>query len=190
MKRFFVSVLVLGFIFAGCAKKATVQPEQPAAEEKAAEVKEEKKAEAVKEAPREVKEEVKEVAKKVETVPVIEVKPGVVTIENIHFDFDQYYIRDDAKPTLQGVSDWLIKNKSAKMLLEGHCDEWGTNEYNLALGERRAKSTKDYLVSSGVDKDRFNMISYGEERPLCREQTKECWQKNRRVQFVIEGTGK
>lgn len=188
MKRFLVLVFALGFIFAGCAEKQAVKPEQTATQEttqKAAAP--EKQAEPAAQAE----------PKRVETVPVTEVvetKPGVVAIENIHFDFDKYNIRDDAKPVLRGVSDWLVKNKSAKMLLEGHCDERGTNEYNLALGEKRAKSTRDYLVSSGVGKDRLEMISFGEERPLCKEQTEECWQKNRRVQFVIknasQGSGK
>ncbi len=183
MKRFFVLVLALGFIFAGCAEKQAVKPEQPATQETAQKAAApEAKAEP---APVAAKEE----PKRVETVPVTEVvetKPGGVAIENIHFDFDKYDIRDDAKPVLRGVSDWFVKNKSAKMLLEGHCDERGTNEYNLALGERRAKSTRDYLVSSGVGKDRLDMISLGEERPLCKEQTEECWQKNRRAQFIIK----
>lgn len=182
MKRFFVLVLALGFIFAGCAEKQAVKPEQPATQEtaqKAAAPEPGKQAEPV---------AAKAEPKRVETVPVTEVveaKP-VAALENIHFDFDKYDIRDDAKPTLKVVSDWSVKNKSAKMLLEGHCDERGTNEYNLALGERRAKSTRDYLVSSGVGKDRLDMISLGEERSLCKEQTEECWQKNRRVQFIIK----
>lgn len=200
MKKFFVLVLALGFVFAGCAKRAvTTQPEQPAAPQEivqkaVAPESAEKKAEPAKAEPAKIETPVvaKEESKRAETIPVkevVETKPAMSAFENIHFDFDKYYIRDDAKPTLQSLSDWLIKNKSAKMLLEGHCDEWGTNEYNLALGERRAKSTRDYLVSSGVVKDRFDMISYGEERPLCKEQNKECWQKNRRVQFVIKPLG-
>lgn len=199
MKKFFVLILVLavGLVFAGCAKKAVVQPEQPAAPAEVPKaiapepVKEEKKAEPAKAEPAKIEAPVvaKEEPKRVETIPVkevVEAKPTMPAFENIHFDFDKYYIRDDAKPTLQSVSDWLVKNKSVKMLLEGHCDEWGTNEYNLALGERRAKSTRDYLISSGVVKDRFDMISYGEERPLCAEHNRECWQKNRRVQFIVK----
>lgn len=189
MKRFLVLVFALGFIFAGCAEKQVVKAEQPAMQEtaqKAAVPEPGKKAEP---APEPAPVAAKEEPKRVETVPVTEVveaKPVMTTFENIHFDFDKYNIRDDAKPTLKVMSDWFVKNKSAKMLLEGHCDERGTNEYNLALGERRAKSTRDYLVSSGVGKDRLDMISFGEERPLCKEQTEECWQKNRRVQFIIK----
>lgn len=186
MKNLFLLIVIAGILFAGCAKKTVVQPDQSVAEEKA---KGEKKAEVAKEAPGEAKEMTKERLSKVESIAVkevVETKPGLVAIENIHFDFDQYSIRDDAKPVLRGVSNWLTKNKSAKMLLEGHCDERGTNEYNLALGERRAKSTRDYLVSSGITKDKMEMVSLGEERPLCKEQNEECWQKNRRVQFIAK----
>ena len=115
MKRFFVLVLALGFIFAGCAEKQAVKPEQPATQEtaqKAAAPEPGKQAEPV---------AAKAEPKRVETVPVTEVveaKP-VAALENIHFDFDKYDIRDDAKPTLKVVSDWFVKNKSAKMLLEG-----------------------------------------------------------------------
>jgi peptidoglycan-associated lipoprotein len=72
------------------------------------------------------------------------------------------------------------------VLIEGHCDERGTNEYNLALGERRAKSTMNYLVSQGVQASRITIISYGEERPVCNEKTEECWAKNRRAHFLVK----
>jgi peptidoglycan-associated lipoprotein len=187
MKRFFVLALVLGLVFAGCAQKAIVQPEESKETAQKAEVaKEEKKVEAAKE---EMKETTKKELKGIETVPVKEVIEGgkvSFIFENIYFDFDKYDIRDDAKPVLKGISEWLMKSKSSRMTIEGHCDERGTNEYNLALGERRAKSTRDYLVSYGVEKGRFDIISYGEEKPLCREQTEDCWQKNRRAQFILK----
>jgi len=188
MKRFFVAILTLGLIFAGCAKKATVQSEQPVAVQKTpAEItKEGKKAETAK---IETTDVTREGAKQIESVPVKEVLEGGKVrfiFENIYFDFDRYDVRDDAKPVLHGISDWLLKKKASGMLIEGHCDERGTNEYNLALGERRAKSTRDYLISTGVTKNRFNIISYGEEKPLCREETEECWQKNRRAHFTIK----
>ncbi len=104
---------------------------------------------------------------------------------DIYFDFDKYDIRPDAKPVLEEVSSWILKNPSAKLLIEGHCDERGTNEYNLALGDRRAKATRDYLTALGVASKRIEMISYGEEKPLCTEQTEECWAKNRRAHFII-----
>lgn len=187
MKRFFVLALVLGLIFVGCAQKTAVQPEgSKEAAQKAEEAKEGKKGETAK---GEMETAAKKGLKGIETVPVREVIEGGkvrFVFENIHFDFDKYDIRDDAKPVLKGVSEWLIKGKSSRLMIEGHCDDRGTNEYNLALGERRAKSARDYLVSLGVVKGRFDIISYGEEKPLCREQTEDCWQKNRRDQFLAK----
>ncbi len=110
-------------------------------------------------------------------------------IRDIFFDFDSYEIRDDAKPILKEAASILLKNKNIKVIIEGHCDERGTNEYNLALGDRRAGAVREYLVSLGVDSKRIDTISYGEEKPVCNEQTEECWVKNRRAHFVfIEGT--
>ena len=81
---------------------------------------------------------------------------------------------------------WLKSNPNHLVLIEGHADERGTNEYNLALGERRAKSTMNYLVSQGVQANRITIISYGEERPACTEKTEECWAKNRRAHFLVK----
>lgn len=109
---------------------------------------------------------------------------------DIYFDFDNDNIRDEDKPALKSVTDWLLRNPGTAILLEGHCDERGTNEYNLALGERRAKSTRDYLMAMGIRGERMETISYGEERPFCRERSRACRQKNRRVHFVaIKDTG-
>jgi peptidoglycan-associated lipoprotein len=108
-----------------------------------------------------------------------------IVFEDIHFDFDKYDIRPNAVPILQKVASWLLKNTFAKIFIEGHCDERGTNQYNLALGDRRAKATKDYLTALGVVSNRIEMVSYGEEKPLCTEKTEECWAKNRRAHFVI-----
>lgn len=190
MKKFFLLFLafVLVFVFAGCAKKAVTAPAEQAVPEgtaqKAAPVETEKKTE-----PMKTEEATKAAPKKVDVVPVKEIEAKSL-FNNILFDFDKYNIREDAKPSLKSVADWMIKNKDAKMVLEGHCDERGTNEYNLALGEKRAKSARDYLVSAGVTKNRLDTISYGEEKPLCKEQTEDCWQKNRRVQFISGKTGK
>jgi peptidoglycan-associated lipoprotein len=105
---------------------------------------------------------------------------------NIHFDFDKSFIREDAKPILAKVADYLQKNQGAKVLIEGHCDERGTAEYNMALGDRRATSAKKYLVGLGVNADRLSTISYGKERPLCTEHNETCWQKNRRGVFDLK----
>ena len=101
------------------------------------------------------------------------------------FDFDKYNIREDARPVLDDVASFLNQNKNMNIVIEGHCDERGTNEYNLALGERRSKSTKNYLVSLGVSPARMIIITYGEEKPLCVQQDESCWQLNRRAHFVI-----
>jgi peptidoglycan-associated lipoprotein len=105
--------------------------------------------------------------------------------EDIYFDYDKYDVRSDAKPVLQNVASWLLKNTSAKLLIEGHCDERGTSEYNLALGDRRARAVRDYLVALGIASDRVETISYGEEKPVCTEKTDECWVKNRRAHFIV-----
>lgn len=105
--------------------------------------------------------------------------------EDVFFDFDRYDIRPEAKPVLNNVSSWLLKNPAAKLSVEGHCDERGTNEYNLALGDRRAKSVRDFLIALGIASKRIEIVSYGEEKPQCSEQTEECWAKNRRAHFVV-----
>ena len=120
-------------------------------------------------------------------VPVEQFKPAVAgTLNDIHFDFDKYDIRPSDAKTLDGNAGWLKSNPNHLVLIEGHCDERGTNEYNLALGERRAKSTMNYLVSQGVQASRITIISYGEERPTCSQKTEECWAKNRRAHFLVK----
>jgi peptidoglycan-associated lipoprotein len=107
-------------------------------------------------------------------------------LRDIFFDFDKYDVRPADKGTLDENAKWLKSNQSALLLIEGHTDERGTNEYNLALGERRAKATRDYLVSLGIDGGRITVISYGEERPTCTDKTEACWAKNRRAHFLVK----
>ena len=107
-------------------------------------------------------------------------------LRDIFFDFDKYDVRPADKGTLEENAKWLKSNQSALLLIEGHTDERGTNEYNLALGERRAKATRDYLVSVGIDAGRITVISYGEERPVCTDKTEACWAKNRRAHFLVK----
>ena len=111
---------------------------------------------------------------------------AISDLKDIHFDFDKYDIRPGDAKTLDGNAGWLKSNPNHLVLIEGHCDERGTNEYNLALGERRAKSTMNYLVSQGVQASRITIISYGEERPLCTQHTEECWAQNRRAHFLVK----
>ncbi|HXC62567.1 MAG TPA: peptidoglycan-associated lipoprotein Pal [Nitrospiria bacterium] len=175
-------LILMGMMFslvaAGCAKKVetasqTVSPEEnvtsppPPAEEPQ---KEERPA-----------------VKEAEVAPPETSKPiSSVSLEDIHFDYDKSAIRPDVKAILEKHAKWLQSNPKVKIQIEGHCDERGTNEYNLALGERRAQATKRFLVAMGIDAKRLSTISYGEERPLCSEHAESCYSKNRRAHFVIE----
>jgi len=107
-------------------------------------------------------------------------------LRDIFFDFDKYDIRPDDAKTLDANASWLKSNANNLVLIEGHADERGTNEYNLALGERRAKATMNYLVSQGIQANRITIISYGEERPVCTESNEACWQRNRRAHFLVK----
>jgi peptidoglycan-associated lipoprotein len=110
---------------------------------------------------------------------------SVAELKDVFFDFDKYDVRPGDAKILDANAAWLKSNDNL-VLIEGHCDERGTNEYNLALGERRAKSTMNYLVSQGIQASRITIISYGEERPVCSEKTEECWAKNRRAHFLVK----
>ena len=106
--------------------------------------------------------------------------------QTIHFDFDKYNIRADQQPILDADAQVAKEAQSSyKIKLEGNCDEWGSDEYNFALGLKRAKSVKEGLVAEGVDASKISMVSYGESNPVCTEHTKECWAKNRRVDFKV-----
>ena len=105
--------------------------------------------------------------------------------ENIHFDFDKYVLTPQAMMILDDKAAYLREHSGVRVLVEGHCDDRGSNEYNLALGDRRANSAKNYLVKSGVAASRITTISYGEEQPLCRQQNESCWSRNRRGQFSV-----
>jgi peptidoglycan-associated lipoprotein len=118
--------------------------------------------------------------------PSVKEFTAIPELKPIYFDFDKYDIRPADAKVLDANAAWLKTNDAQLVLIEGHCDERGTNEYNLALGERRAKSTMNYLVSQGVQASRVTIISYGEERPICAAHNEECWSKNRRSQFLVK----
>ena len=120
------------------------------------------------------------------TRPVVQDFAATPELTDVFFDFDKYDIRPGDAKTLDSNASWLKSNPNHLVLIEGHCDQRGTNEYNLALGERRAKSTMNYLVSQGVQANRITIISYGEERPQCTEHTESCWAKNRRAHFLVK----
>ena len=107
--------------------------------------------------------------------------------DTIHFDYDAYNITDEGRSVLQRQAAWLAKYPSVRVTIEGHCDERGTREYNLALGARRANAAKEYLVSVGVSAGRVDTISYGKERPICTESDEGCYAQNRRGVTTITG---
>ncbi|HUN53651.1 MAG TPA: peptidoglycan-associated lipoprotein Pal [Smithella sp.] len=106
-------------------------------------------------------------------------------VSDINFDFDSSIIRPDARDILQANASYLRKHRVSSVMIEGHCDERGTAEYNMALGERRAQETKKYLVNLGIKESIMKTISYGSERPLFPESNEEAWAKNRRAHFVV-----
>jgi peptidoglycan-associated lipoprotein len=108
-------------------------------------------------------------------------------LADIHFDYDKSDIRGSETPILTKNAEALKKFDFLRITVEGHCDERGTVEYNLALGERRSKAALDYLVSLGVPADRMKSVSYGKEVPLCQEKTEDCWARNRRAKFTVTG---
>ena len=106
-------------------------------------------------------------------------------LKDILFAFDSYDLDESTRSTLRDNATWLKDHARSKVEIEGHCDERGTVEYNLALGTKRAGAAKEYLATLGITADRLTTISYGEELPLCHEHDESCWQKNRRVHFVV-----
>jgi len=108
-------------------------------------------------------------------------------LSDIHFDFDDYTIRPQDGEVLRSNAKWLTDHGSARVQVEGHTDERGSEEYNLALGAKRAQAAKDYLTTLGVSSDRISTISYGKELPLCTEHDEDCWAQNRRDHFVVQG---
>jgi len=193
-----IFILCIGLILMGCPKK-TVVKDEPSAKE-AARIEAERKAQEEKEARRIAEEKAKEEAKLKEEAAKRELEkslqakqtPGIegVVYESsllkpIRFDFDKYDIRPSDAEILKANAAVLKKYPGLKIQIEGHCDERGTNEYNLALGERRASSTKKYLNSLGIGTDRISTISYGEEKPLDPAHNEDAWAKNRRANFLI-----
>ena len=125
--------------------------------------------------------------KKPAPAPVVSVEELAKAFEqkDIHFDFDKYDLKPEARATLKELANFLLEHPEYRVRIEGNCDERGTEEYNLALGEKRANAAKDYLVSLGVSPDRIDTISYGEDRPVCTEHNESCWWRNRRDHFVL-----
>ena len=117
------------------------------------------------------------------------VAPATGALKDVYFGFDRADLGPDARDALQSNSDWIRQNPGVSIEIEGHADNRGTTEYNLALGARRAQAVKDYLVTLGNAPERLSTVSYGEELPVCGASSEECWSKNRRAHFVVRGQG-
>ncbi len=187
MKKVIIVALVIIAFAAGCAeRKVAKAPEQqapgPESQEKVVlpeppEQPQQEGVSIIKETPPEVQaEELQE--------GTTEKAAGVEIFKDIHFDYNKYNIKPQYQEQLKRIADYLLANPNVKLIIEGHCDERGTNEYNLALGDKRANAVKDFLISAGVPSERLETVSYGEERPLCTEHNENCWWRNRRAHFV------
>jgi peptidoglycan-associated lipoprotein len=194
----FIFILCLGLFLAGCPKKqVVVNRDQSSVQrsEEAARLEREREAREAKE--RELARLREEDLKRptggeLEKTLVTKKEPGIEgevfeskLLKDIHFDFDKYDIRREDEAILKENAAFLKNNPKMKIQIEGHCDERGTIEYNLALGERRASNTKKYLVFLGIPSDRISTISYGKERPLDKGHHEEAWAKNRRAHVVV-----
>jgi peptidoglycan-associated lipoprotein len=178
-------VLMMGMVFfASCAKKTDV--EDPMEIQMAAE---RARAEAELERQRRIAEENLQGSRLSEDAEADRIREGTERTRfldaKIYFDFDNSSLSEDARIILLDQARWLKQNKDASTVVEGHCDNRGTEEYNLALGSRRAQSVKDFLVHAGVEPSRIVTVSYGEERPAVRGNTEEAWSKNRRAEFRL-----
>lgn len=197
MKKVLMVLSILVFLSACAKQKVVSQPPQvetkPSPQEHVVS-KDQKQAELkAKESQIEQKEEAKKanveevtptmIAKAQTTATTDSSKEVGVLAKMIHFDFDKYDIKKEAGEVLKEIADYLKANPEIRILIEGHCDERGTREYNLQLGMRRAEAAKKYLVDLGIDEKRLETISYGKDKPLIDEHNESAWAKNRRCEF-------
>ncbi len=181
-KSLIIGLFAAALIMSGCAKKS-VEIEAPSGEatqaEQATTVSD---GEGIAEVTPETGETLSEQELKVQKMKAIEAEA-----KKVYFDFDKYNIRADQVESVDFDAKLFNREDAGefKIRIEGNCDEWGTDEYNYALGLKRAKSVKDALTARGVDANRLTLISYGESNPVCTEHNRECWQKNRRVEFTL-----
>lgn len=198
-KRFLAifAVSTITMFLAGCPKKQTVFSESAmvsseAKEEAVAKAQAEAAEKARVEAEAKVKAEAKagtEAEEKAKMEAEEQAKAEAIKAfqaEDIHFDLDRYDIKEGDREILKSLAEWLLDNKNMKVEMEGHCDVRGADEYNLALGDRRAHSVMQYMTMLGVTSERISATTYGEEKPLCIEDNEDCWWKNRRAHFSIQ----
>jgi peptidoglycan-associated lipoprotein len=177
MKKVALSLIILSlmFYFGACSKKEAPKTEPVKAQQSVQKVEEKKP---VAERPTLTEEEIFQ-NKSIEQLNKDQV------LKRINFDFDKYDIREDAKSILQTNANWMLRYKTTEILIEGHCDERGTDEYNIALGEKRADSAKKYMTSLGISDKRIRIISYGKNKPLVTGHDEDSFAQNRRGEFII-----
>jgi peptidoglycan-associated lipoprotein len=181
MKELLFVLMVAGLVATGCAHRNAVQNGPQAGQEGHSTAKQsqaEKKSTAQETTPSNLSGE------KIEKNAVAE-QAEEKKISDIHFSFDKYNLEADAVPVLKEVADLLLKDGKMNVVIEGNCDDRGTEEYNIALGDRRAQEAKTYLVALGVPASRIQTASYGMEKPLCHQDNEKCWGLNRRDHFVL-----
>lgn len=186
----FMLLVIPAMLFTvSCSKQTTAVPDTTAEEEaaKQAELEKQKELERQKQLEEErLAAERAEQMKAAEMQREKEMAENRFLNENVYFDFDSATLDAQAQALLKDKGMWLKDNPDANIVIEGHCDDRGTNAYNLALGERRAESAKAFLIDLGIESARMTTISYGEEKPLDMGQNEEAWAKNRRAEFVLE----
>lgn len=179
-KGMVVALGVVAMMAAGCAKEEVVKKDEPVVQQQTV-----KQQEPVKQVEPVKQEEPKQEAPKQEEASAAKAS-AAVALETVYFDFDKSDLRKDSRDVLSKNAEALLKQVAdAKIQIAGHCDERGSDEYNLALGERRAKSVAKYLITLGVKADRISTISYGKEKPAVQGSDEAAWSKNRRAEFVI-----
>jgi peptidoglycan-associated lipoprotein len=189
-KRFLqngVRLLALSFLFA-CGNPANPPPPKWTAENPNASAGGPAKAEAAKpSAPAAAPKPVPGTTSSLDALRAGEAAAGG-PLKDVNFNFDSAALSESARALLRANADWLKANSAARIQIEGHCDERGAADYNMALGAKRAQASLDYLATLGIAANRMATVSYGEEIPMCKEKTEECWAKNRRDRFVISAS--
>ncbi len=184
MKYFLVFSIVCTLMFAGCAPKV-VQPTYKATPEGAAASKDD----SAKDRKGGVTAEELARAERDRLQMLDEKMRSSLSQQDVYFEFDSYAIQGSQLPKIQAVGNWLKQSKATTIVVEGHCDERGTVEYNFALGQKRAESVKEHLVKMGVQGSRIKTVSYGKEMPADPGRTEDAWAKNRRAHFKIDQKG-
>lgn len=181
----FLYLIVFVLIYTGCAEKQITKSEGTAYTQNEPAI---KQTEQLGAAGKSAKQEAstKQNSSKEQTTKALAAAQITADLTDIHFDFDRSNIRPEDRQILSSHASYLLKNKNVKIVIEGNCDERGTAEYNLALGNRRAQEAKKFLVNSGVNRKRIKTISYGMERPLDPTHNENAWAKNRRDHFVVK----